>query len=109
MKIKVGYADYEVRGMSPLLSDADSCEGMCKTADQVIFIRTDRTPQAQACTLIHEMMHAAFDAFQLPRKKLDEEAICRALEIPLSNLIRDNPKLIEALQKALAGEKPIVK
>jgi len=109
MKIKVGYADYTVRGMSPILSDADSCEGMCRPDTQDIYIRTDRTPQSQACTLVHEMIHAAFDAFQLPREGMSEEDVCRKLEIPLTNIIRDNPKLFEALRKALTEDKPIVK
>jgi hypothetical protein len=108
MKIKVGYADYTVKGMSPVLSDADSAEGICQPDTQTIYIRTDRTPQVQAAALIHELIHACFASFGLPKEGLNEEDVCTKLEIPLANVLRDNPRLPGVLRSALNEGKPIV-
>lgn len=109
MKIKVGYADYTVHPMEKTLAGQEYL-GLCDPDAQRLYVNPTMQPQAQACTLIHELIHAMFDAFALKHQQIgDEETICRALEVPLSNVIRDNPKLMEVLGKALRENKPFLK
>lgn len=76
---------------------------------QTIYIRSDRSPQAQAAALIHELMHACFASFGLPKEGLSEEDVCTKLEIPLANVLRDNPRLPGVIRDALTKDKPVVR
>jgi hypothetical protein len=109
MKIKVGYTDYTVKGMPPGLADAESAVALCVADTQTIYLRTDLTPQKQGAALLHELVHAMFDAFGIPSRGLTEEDVATRLEIPLANLFRDNPRLPGVIRKALTEDKPIVK
>jgi hypothetical protein len=105
MHIKVGYADYQVR---PLRSDAP-VRGLCYYNDHIIELDAGLPPGEQAVTLVHEIIHACFAAFVVSGEGLDEEEVCKRLEVPLAMVLRDNPRLPGVLRKAMDEGRPIVK
>ena len=108
MRIKVGYADYTVASLAPGVADVADIYGYCDPHTLTIYVRPDCSPQEQGCTLIHELIHAAFDVFRLPKTGMTEEDVASRLEVPLATIFRDNPKLLGVIQKALSEGKPIV-
>lgn len=108
MKVKVGYMDFAVRPMTPPLSDAETAVGGCNTDRAEIHIGTMLDARGQASCLIHELIHAMFYVFAIPKKDLCEEDVCRNLEGAFSSVIRDNPKLVKTLEDALRDGKAIV-
>lgn len=109
MKIKVGYTDWRVIPMNAELSASQwAAQACCIPANTTIQIRPDLTPQMQAASLIHELIHCCFFTYALPTGGMEEEDVCTRLEGPLTAVIRDNPKLFEVLRKALTEDKPIV-
>lgn len=65
----------------------------------VIFLNKKTVPQRKARYIIHELVHVALNRLFLPRRL--EEKIVERLDEQLSMLIRDNPKLINYLQRNL--------
>ncbi|MES1994455.1 MAG: hypothetical protein V4457_12900 [Pseudomonadota bacterium] len=101
--------DWTVKAMTPDLAATQwAAMACCIPGNQTLHIRPDLTPQQQASALIHEVIHACFHAFFLPEGNMSEEDVCSRLEVPLTNVVRDNPKLFEALRKALLQDKRIV-
>ena len=49
--------------------------GICDTNTKTIYVRTDHPPAVQGSTLIHELLHALFDIFVLPKSGLSEEDV----------------------------------
>lgn len=76
----------------------ETLDGICDHNTQTITVRASLAPDAEACTIIHEVLHAIFETYGLTRLLGDsEEDLTRALEAPLLALLRDNPRLISYL------------
>ncbi len=66
---------------------------------------TDRADE-QASTLVHELLHAIWDANKLP-SSMTEEEVCAALEGPLLSLLIDNLHLRPILEAAFHDGEPL--
>jgi hypothetical protein len=68
----------------------------------VIRVTKNACDAAKATTLLHELLHACWASTGLWAifKIKDEEAVVRALEPVLFQVLRDNPKLIRYIQEA---------
>lgn len=102
-KIRVGHADYRVETVKEL----DGGETMGQfLRDQGIINMVLTSPVADANTLLHEVLHAAFGESGLDHGVLSkhEERIVSALTNQLLQIIRDNPKLVSYLTKAIRGK-----
>lgn len=108
MKVKVGACDVEVLAMSPPLADAETACGTYNPRRKAIHIEAERTSADQAEILMHELLHAGFDCFALPKSRLTEEMVCTSLAPVLATIIRDNPGLLGLLHQALCNGKAIV-
>lgn len=109
MKIKVGHLIYDLLPLPPLMQDTESAVGMHSPDDTNIYITTEVGAAEQVRILFHELAHAFFHVFNIPKKPdRDEEGICLVMESPLAILFRDNPKLLAAICEAFTNDKPLV-
>ena len=93
---KVGAYLYQLK-----LVPTDSLEdavGEADTKAQTISIDEGLSIEARKATIVHELLHAIFDAYGIDNVvgELDE-ALVSMLELPLLQLIRDNPRLLAYL------------
>jgi hypothetical protein len=76
--------------------------GQYDPRQNAIRVTTNACDAARATTLLHELLHACWATTGLWAvfKTKDEEAMVRALEPVLFQVLRDNPKLIKYIQEA---------
>lgn len=89
-------------------SSCSGAAGAWHPREGVILISPEDAPEEQVATLWHEIIHAFHDCYPIESKRRDEESVCRALEMPLTNLFRDNPHLAEVIRRALEQRIPLV-
>lgn len=101
-KIRIGHADYRVQ----LVKELDGGETMGHfLRDDGVIKMVPTAPVADANTLLHEVLHGAFGESGLDHGALakHEERIVAALTNQLLQIIRDNPRLISYIAKAVKG------
>lgn len=99
-KIQIGPKTFDV-----IVSEADinalsveleeKVAGAMQISKQKIFLRPGEHPQFQAETLLHEVLHAQLDNFELEYKL--EESIVLTLSTGLLDTFRRNPKFVRYL------------
>lgn len=102
-EIKVLGLDYEVKEYEDNLTVKDA--GFTHVHGNLISITTGMKPKQQACTLLHEVLHAVFAEMGMHNSPIKdgEEYIVECLSNGLIQVIRDNPHLIEFLQESMSG------
>lgn len=75
---------------------------------RTISIDPEVSPFEQADTLLHECIHALWDALEMG-KRVTEENTATRLGTGLAELFRDNPALLPILAAAVHFNQPIVK
>ena len=102
MKLRIGHLDYTVR----LFRDSDEGKkihyGECASREQEIRLHPDNTPERQLDTLIHEIVHAAWDAYRMPDKATEEHAVS-FVGSALAGVIRANQHLLPVLMALRDG------
>lgn len=99
-RIKVGWRMYRVESWSPReASGARRLGEACHTAE---IIRVDETmgERQAAETLLHEILHAVANIFELDDKD-DQERTISILSSGLATVITDNPGLLSWLSERL--------
>lgn len=103
--IKIGYADFEIVGLThdqAALRDPAGICGQIHPDKHIIDYDESLNQVALANTLLHECMHGIVDMQGLTfRREEEEENIVNALANGMSALIRDNPDFIKFLVKSL--------
>lgn len=95
--IRVGFRDFVV---VPLDKMEDNNFGDCDVNRSVIRVCTTFDGFRVANTLIHEVLHAAWDSARLPGKE-SEERVVSHLADQLTQIWRDNPHLIEFMTQCV--------
>lgn len=90
--IRIGYRDYAVEVLSPREGEARNEFGNHSVIASSIQVRTDTKPFETADSLIHEILHGAWQVAGLPRK--DEEHCVTLLAHQLTQVWRDNPQFV---------------
>lgn len=94
MKIKVG-------GMVLRMVTSEMDEfGRFDEEKNAIFIRAGMEPAMVYRTLLHEVLHAIWAEYDLPKEPIEETSV-RRLESGLSGFFMDNPKLATAMVKEI--------
>lgn len=101
--VRVGYRDFDVVEWDRKDAEASGRYGECDKANAIIRVSTDRGSVKAANTLIHEILHAAWDIGDMPGK-VDEEKVVTVLANQLSQVWRDNPGLVAYLTDALGNQ-----
>lgn len=87
-EILVGDSIWAIRFMRRLAADDGKMItwGLCDPAEQTIYIRLGQSPKERLKTLLHEILHAIEEEYQLD---IPHQLIHR-LEDPLARLLIDN-------------------
>lgn len=94
--IRIGPFDVAIKQMA-----SDNALGIYKPADQTIYLlETYGSPQQEAETALHEILHAICDIYSI-RPKDGEERTVHLMSVGISSLIRDNPDFIRWLRHSL--------
>lgn len=72
---------------------------------QEIRINPSIHPDLQQVTLIHEVLHACADFVGIEDEKLTEEDWIKRISPVLTQVLKDNPKLLVSLKEALQDNK----
>lgn len=87
-KIKIGPYDYTVKEYP---KDEENNYGACVYRHQEIYISRNQNAQRAADTLLHEVMHAIWDAAGLEAvPDLHEEVVVRMMSTWLTGVLNDN-------------------
>lgn len=80
----------------------DKYQGQYDNKKKHIDIAAGYTDASKAASLLHELLHVGFATTELYRviAHADEEVIVTNLETFLFGVLRDNPKLVEYIQKS---------
>ena len=100
MKLRIGHLDYTVR----LFRDDEDQKGMwgdcCSHNLEIRLVRSN--PARQLEVLIHEIGHAAWDAYGMPEKATEERAVL-FIGGAFAAVIRNNPHLLPVLMALRDG------
>lgn len=100
--VTVGPHRYRIRstGKSTLL-DLQGLMGQTDSRSNEILVSPDQSDGQQADTLLHEILHAAYDQTSLRRLDAEaEEAVVSALTPILLGVLRNNPDIVKVLTGA---------
>lgn len=97
--VKINYRNYEIHKSTNIDQiNHGSYYGMLKNAEGIILI-SEVHPHEDANTLLHEMLHVVWRHYDLDKDI--EEHYVTVLANGLSTVIRDNPKVFEAIKDML--------
>lgn len=96
--LRVGYLDYTIEDWKPSEAYVNGRYGECDRHHLVIRVRADLPPTRKAETLLHEVLHAAYDMGHVADKDEEEQTVA-VLASQLAQIWRDNPDLIRFLEQ----------
>lgn len=100
--IRVGYRDYAILDLPWQGTDINERFGDCDVNHSVIRVSTAYGPVRAGNVLLHETLHAAYDAAHLTDKSKEEQIVTGLADV-MSQVWRDNPDFVEFVTAALAG------
>jgi hypothetical protein len=106
MKVQVGHHAVSVECFPAGGPDDGRC-GDYLSSRLRIRVDNDLPATIQAETLIHELIHAMYDAHGW-ENAMTEEQVCEALGRGLAQLFQANPEIYAVIDKALTKGKPVV-
>lgn len=72
--------------------------GQCEASSTTIYVNPHMSDSQTADTLLHELLHAAFDQTSMRQGNMgNEEEVVSALAPILLTMLRANPELVEVL------------
>lgn len=90
----IGHKRYTIQFIDNPLGDH---QGLCELDKNLIYVAQDRPSGDVANTIIHECLHAIFDAYGLDYEDEEEERLVTAIANGISQAIQRNPALIKKL------------
>ncbi len=97
--LKLGGFRFKIDVVKDLKSSDKACHGTMDWNGQKICLDQDMpTKEFVANVLIHEIMHALWQCYDLPPKQ--EESCVFRLSNGLSAVLKDNPELFDYIMKA---------
>lgn len=98
-KVKIGPYDMTVGPLDPTAAHQDFGQ-FCAITQTIRTLDTFSSPQLEAETTLHEILHAIWWAYQAKAKD-GEERIVSCLGVGLAQFIRDNPAFTDWLRDKL--------
>lgn len=96
--VRAGYATYKIEEWPSELATAAQRLGEADHLNHIIRVRTDLNHAELANTLLHEVLHCAYQVGAA--EDGDEEKIVTIMANQLTQIIQDNPKLWKWITKA---------
>ena len=98
-KIKIGYKVYSLIDNTKVL-DGLKLSGRHSNLYHLIEYSSNYPASEVVDTLIHEMLHACWD-LHVTNEHTEEEAVVTGLAHGLTQVFKDNPKLVQEMQDLL--------
>lgn len=92
-QIKVGAKSYAVKAMDRVKATDEGLLGHCSPFSETIEIAPDQSPGNAVNTLLHEVLHAIWHAYDLGDAASEEPAVTR-LSTGLAAVFSDNPEFV---------------
>ena len=99
--IRVACYDYAVEKMDKHTAIEDRKYGSCSSIKHIISIDTEIDDMRVVNTLIHEVGHAIYDAYEIQEGD-HEERIISTMATGWTQVFRDSPELLEFIREGLA-------
>lgn len=90
--------DYSIEFASEEVIPGEDTNGVIQFSKQRIFVRDDMPERHQRVVLLHEIIHAIFEASGHNDYRVDED-LTECLSYALVSLLRSNPELVAYLTK----------
>jgi hypothetical protein len=91
---------YKVAQRSAAWSEEKDVDALCHPQSQLIELNRTLAGERKAMILLHEVLHACWDAADLSEDGDEEEQVVARISRALYVTLRDNPKLIEFIQNS---------
>lgn len=105
VRVRIGYRPWRIEAWDPPAAQAHDALGECSFREQTIRVLRDLGPTKTANTLLHEILHAAFDLFGFDSVEgPSEEFLVGQTAGVLSQVMYTNPELRAWLAWAWAQE-----
>lgn len=98
--IRIGYRDFSVESWPSAIAMASDRLGECDKLNGILRVSDNLDGIKAANTLLHEVMHACWELAELDDKD-EEEKTVGCLANQLTQVWRDNPKLVAFLNSQL--------
>jgi len=99
--LAIGHMTVVVAPMTDAQARKLEAEGVYIETKFLIMVRSRTSPAEQARVLIHELLHACYDAGGWGDEARDQEAVCGFLDRGLALVFQQNPSLLARLALAL--------
>lgn len=99
--LSFGYRTYEITPMDEDMASAAEAIGLHFLTRNRIYIQQHQPEHEQVQTLLHELGHAIWSYFALPRDRDMEERVVECFATGFCQLIRENPGFAAWLGAAL--------
>lgn len=99
MKVKVGYITYDVKFIKKWVDG--ELHGKCDNSAHKIKIYEGGPQNEIANTIIHEILHAGWYSYGIGLSDKEEERIVSALANCITDVVKNNPRLIKKIGKML--------
>ena len=99
--VKVGHLTYKIAEMTRKDAERADIYGDIVHSDASIRVKEGMAPGATAETLLHEIMHAVFDEWEIKMPIAEEERIVGAMARGMATVMRDNPAVMAWMMKTL--------
>lgn len=104
-EVRVGYALYRIEAFRHDGETADGKLGDCDRVIHTIRVRPDLPASQVANTLLHEILHAAYDIADLPAKH--EEKVVSGLARVLTQIAQDSPEVLRWIIHTAELKRPV--
>lgn len=90
-KVKILYKEYEIEQQKNIHNEGGDLYGQIQYLSEKILLNADSSEEQKKATLIHEIIHALDDMYNIGLKEKDIEKLGNAVYM----LIRDNPEMFQ--------------
>jgi len=103
--IYLGHRKIKIKQIGARTANKDEIYGDFDVNKDLIRVDKTLTPEKKLNTLIHEIVHVLLDHFNAELKLKDEEKVCEVLGSGFSDLLSQNPKVIEVINSVYNNKK----
>lgn len=100
-KIKVGWKNFDIKFVPTSHELEPGYSGLCKPMEQKIIVADILSPEKQANTLFHEILHAICNEYNIFTDDDAEERAVICFANGLCLFMKDNPATLEWITKNL--------
>lgn len=100
--VKIGWRDFRIEDFPLAEARERGLYGSTHLQQGIIRIDQSHDARTTAATLLHEILHAIFNVWQMSKED-GEERIVSTIESGLATVWRDNPAVFEWIAKQLTA------